>query len=66
MHHVIRKADGGTTSVKDCVSLGSFHHLVAVHRWGWTLILNPDGTTTAWSPDGIKVLHSHGPPPRPG
>jgi hypothetical protein len=25
--------------------------------------LNPDGTTTARSPDGTKVLHSHGPPP---
>ena len=66
VHHVTRKADGGKTSVKDCVLLCSFHHLVAVHRWGWKLILNPDGTTTAWSPDGAKVLHSHGPPPRPG
>ncbi|MGH3225977.1 MAG: HNH endonuclease signature motif containing protein, partial [Streptosporangiaceae bacterium] len=66
VHHVTRKADGGKTSVKDCLLLCSFHHLVAVHRWGWTLILNPDGTTTAWSPDGSKVLHSHEPPPRPG
>ena len=66
IHHVTRKADGGKTSVKDCVLLCSFHHLVAVHRWGWKLILNPDGTTTAWSPDGSKILHSHGPPPRPG
>ena len=66
IHHVTRKADGGKTSVKDCVLLCSFHHLVAVHRWGWTLILNPDGTTTARSPDGTKILHSHGPPPRPG
>ena len=66
IHHITRKADGGKTSVKDCVLLCSFHHLVAVHRWGWTLILNPDGTTTARSPDGTKILHSHGPPPRPG
>jgi len=66
VHHVIRKADGGTTSVKDCALLCSFHHLVAVHRWGWKLIVNPDGTTTAWSPDGGMILHSHGPPPRPG
>jgi hypothetical protein len=63
VHHLTRKADGGKTSVKDCVLLCSFHHLVAVHRWGWTLILNPDGTTTAYSPDGTKVLHSHSPPP---
>ncbi len=66
IHHITRKADGGKTSVKNCALLCSFHHLVAVHRWGWTLILNPDGTTTAYSPDGTKVLHSHGPPPRPG
>jgi predicted MPP superfamily phosphohydrolase len=39
-----------------------FHHQVCVHRWGWTLALNPDGTTTAWNPDRTKVLHSHGPP----
>ena len=31
-------------------------------RWGWTLILNPDGTTTAWNPDKTKVLRSHSPP----
>ena len=66
VHHVIRKADGGKTSVKECALLCSFHHLVAVHRWGWKLIVNLDGTTTAWSPDRSKVLHSHGPPSRPG
>jgi hypothetical protein len=63
IHHIIRKADGGRTSVKNCVLLCSFHHLVAVHRWGWTLTLNPDGTTTSRSPDGTKELNSHGPPP---
>jgi hypothetical protein len=25
--------------------------------------LHGDGTTTATSPDGTKILHSHGPPP---
>jgi len=39
---------------------------VVIHRWGWTLTLNPDGTTTAWNPDRTKVLHSHGPPARAG
>ena len=39
-----------------------FHHLTAIHRWGWTLTLHPDGTTTATSPDGTRTLHSHGPP----
>ena len=31
-----------------------------------TVVLNPDGTTTAWNKDKAKVLHSHGPPVRPG
>jgi len=66
VHHVTHKANGGKTSVKDCVLLCWFHHQVVIHRWGWTLVLNPDGTTTAWNKDRTKVLHSHGPPVRPG
>jgi Domain of unknown function (DUF222)/HNH endonuclease len=66
VHHVRHKADGGKTSTKDCVLLCSFHHQVAIHRWGWTLVLNKDGTTTAWNKDKTKILHSHGPPARPG
>ena len=66
VHHTRHKANGGKTSAKDCVLLCSFHHQVAIHRWGWTLVLNPDGTTTAWNKDKTKVLHSHGPPVRPG
>ena len=66
VHHVKHKKNGGKTSVRDCVLLCWFHHQVVIHRWGWTLVLNPDGTTTAWNPDKTKVLHSHGPPARPG
>jgi hypothetical protein len=66
VHHTKHKANGGKTSVKDCVLLCWFHHQIAIHRWGWTLVLNPDGTTTAWNKDKTKVLHSHGPPVRPG
>jgi hypothetical protein len=66
VHHVRHKKDGGKTSTKDCVLLCFFHHQVVIHRWGWTLVLNPDGTTTAWNKDKTKVLHSHGPPARPG
>jgi hypothetical protein len=66
VHHTRHKADGGPTSVKDCVLLCWFHHQIVIHRWGWTLVLNPDGTTTAWNKDRTKELHSHGPPVRPG
>ncbi len=66
VHHTKHKANGGPTSVKDCVLLCWFHHQIVIHRWGWTLILNPDGTTTAWNKDRTKMLHSHGPPVRPG
>ena len=66
VHHVKHKAHGGHTSLKDCVLLCSYHHQVVIHRWGWTLVLNPDGTTSAWNPDRTKVLHSHSPPARTG
>jgi hypothetical protein len=66
VHHTKHKALGGPTSVKDCVLLCPFHHQVMIHRQGWTLVLNPDGTTTAWNKDKTKVLHSHGPPARAG
>jgi hypothetical protein len=64
VHHVKHKANGGKTSLRDCVLLCWFHHHIVIHRWGWTLVLNPDGTTTAWNPDKTKVLHSHSPPTR--
>ncbi len=66
VHHVRHKKNGGKTSTRDCVLLCFFHHQVVIHKWGWTLVLNPDGTTSAWNPDKTKVLHSHGPPARPG
>ena len=61
VHHIIPRARHGTTSLANCLLLCSFHHLIAVHRWDWTITLNPDGTTTATSPHG-RVLHSHSPP----
>ena len=66
VHHTKHKKNGGPTSATDCVLLCAFHHQIAIHRWGWTLVLNPDGTTTAWNKDKTKVLHSHGPPARAG
>ena len=61
VHHVRHKKDGGKTSLKDCILL-------------W-LVLNPDGTTTAWNKDKTKVLHDshshshsrgHSSPAQPG
>jgi 5-methylcytosine-specific restriction endonuclease McrA len=66
VHHVRHLADGGPTSLTGCVLLCFFHHQVMIHRRGWTLVVNPDGTTTAWNKDKTKVLHSHGPPARAG
>jgi Domain of unknown function (DUF222) len=66
VHHTTHKANGGKTSVKDCVLLCPFHHQIVIHHWGWTLVVNPDGTTTAWNKNKTKVLHSHGPPARAG
>jgi hypothetical protein len=59
--HIVHKKDGGKTSVSSCVLLCQFHHDVCIHRWGWQIILHPDGTTEARGPDG-QILRSHDPP----
>jgi Domain of unknown function (DUF222)/HNH endonuclease len=64
VHHLKPKASGGPTMLSNLVLLCGFHHLIAVHQWGWTLTLHPDGTITAVSPDRSRTLHSHGPPGR--
>ena len=66
VHHLTHKADGGKTSVTDCALFCTFHHQVVIHQQGWTVVLNPDGTTTAWNKDKTKILRSHSPPARPG
>ena len=62
-HHIVPRAQGGPTCLINLMLLCTFHHLIAIHRWGWGIVLHPDGTVTATSPDGGKTLHSHGPPP---
>jgi Domain of unknown function (DUF222) len=62
IHHLVPRAQGGPTALPNLVPLCAFHHLIVIHRWGWTLRLKPDGTTIATSPDGRRVFYSHGPP----
>ena len=62
VHHLRHKEDGGETSLDNLVLACQFHHDVCIHRRGWQLILHPDGTTEARSPDGKQILHSHAPP----
>jgi hypothetical protein len=61
VHHFRPRADGGPTSLGNLGLFCRFHHLIAIHRWGWTVTLHPDGTTTATSPDG-RMLTGHSPP----
>jgi len=63
-HHIVPRSQGGPTSLTNLLLLCTFHHLIAVHRWGWGIVLLPDGTVTATSPDRSRTLHSHGPPSR--
>ncbi len=62
VHHIIPRSQGGATKLTNLLLLCTFHHLILVHRWGWTITLNADGTTTATSPSGHRTLHSHSPP----
>ena len=62
VHHILARKDGGRHALWNLALLCRFHHLIAIHTWGWTFTLNPDGTTTAISPDRTKTLHSHAPP----
>jgi Domain of unknown function (DUF222)/HNH endonuclease len=61
VHHIKHKKDGGETSVDSCITLCHFHHDICIHRWGWRIVRNPDGTVSVYGPDG-QVQHSHSPP----
>lgn len=62
VHHIVHKQHGGETSVQNCGLYCEYHHEICIHRWGWEIILHPDGTTEARSPDRSRVLRSHAPP----
>ncbi len=40
-HHLIHWSQGGPTSLGNLRLLCTFHHLVVIHRWGWTLDCHP-------------------------
>ena len=63
-HHILPRSEGGRTCLTNLLHLCVFHHLIAVHRWGWGIALLPDGTVVATSPDRSRTPHSHGPPSR--
>jgi hypothetical protein len=62
IHHLTPRSHSGKTSIESCALSCWYHHHIVIHELGWTVILNPDGTTTAYNPDRTKILHSHGPP----
>jgi hypothetical protein len=62
VHHLRHKQDGGETTLDNLILVCQYHHDVCIHRQGWQLILHPDGTTEARSPDGKQILYSHAPP----
>jgi hypothetical protein len=62
IHHFTPRSQGGRTVLNNLGPVCEFHHLIVIHSWGWRLTLNGDGTTTATSRGGQRVLHSHSPP----
>ena len=60
VHHLTPVARDGPTSLENCCLACLFHHQIAIHKWGWQLHLNPDGTTTARL--GNRTLYSHAVP----
>ncbi|MGH3276311.1 MAG: HNH endonuclease [Streptosporangiaceae bacterium] len=62
VHHVTWKSRGGRDQLINLVLLCRFHHLIAIHQWGWAITLHPDATVTAVSPDRGRTLHGHSPP----
>jgi hypothetical protein len=62
VHHLKPKSQGGETSLSNLALCCKFHHLIAIHAWGWTLKLHPGGAWEATSPDGTITYRTHDPP----
>jgi hypothetical protein len=55
VHQLIPRSQGGPTRLDNLTLLCAFHHLVVIHRWGWTLGLDADPA---------RRRHHHGQEPR--
>jgi hypothetical protein len=70
VHHIIPRNHGGPTTLTNLSLQCTFHHLIAIHRWGWTLTLHPDGTYTATTapttPEPCTATAHQPPPPDSG
>lgn len=64
-HHAVHKSDGGATALGNIGIFCQFHHDYLIHKLGWSVAIEPDGTITARKPDGSIYMRSHPPPPRP-
>jgi hypothetical protein len=62
VHHLIPRSQGGPTTLANLKLYCTYHHLIVIHQWGWTVTAHPDGTTTMRSPDGSREYRSHSPP----
>jgi hypothetical protein len=65
-HHTVHRAHGGRTAVRLIGLFCQHHHDHLIHKLGWSVTIEPDGTMTARKPDGSVYKRSHPPPPRPG
>jgi hypothetical protein len=62
VHHLKPKSQGGETSLSNLGLFCKFHHLIAIHAWGWKVQLLPGGVWEATSPDGKITYRTHDPP----
>jgi hypothetical protein len=59
VHHIVPRSKHGLTQLQNLLCLCPFHHLTAVHTWGWTITLNGDGTVTARHTTGRTLQDTH-------
>jgi hypothetical protein len=61
-HHIRWWEDGGPTDLANLLLVCTFHHKL-VHEYGWSVVMEKDGTALWFRPDGTS--HPAGPAPPP-